>query len=57
MARPTGLDIDKAIPVIMSGIEKSKSKVEIAQELGISRNTLHYWITKYPEIRKLFETH
>lgn len=55
MPRPSKLDFEKLAPIIRHCIAKKQSKVKIAEKLGVSRNTLHYWIVKYPDIRKLFD--
>jgi len=55
MSRPKKLTFQEVIPVIQEGVRKKESKVKIAQRLNISRNTLHYWIKMYPEIRQLFD--
>ena len=54
MARPPKLNLDEVIPIIKKGVAKKESKVAIAKSLGVSRNTLHYWIVNIPEIKDLF---
>lgn len=54
MSRPTKYDIKEILPIVETSLAKKESKVEIAKKLNISRNTLHYWINKYPELKKLF---
>ena len=54
MARPPKLNLEEVIPVIEKGVAKKESKVAVAKRLGVSRNTLHYWIANIPEIKNLF---
>lgn len=55
MPRPKKLDLEKVLPIIEDCVRHKESKVKIAKKLNISRNTLHYWIANYPEVRRVFE--